>query len=48
MTAMATLYVMHHGFRALRHIYFEILRLLYHTRLKIGKMAIFVILRPIF
>ena len=41
MTATATLYVTHQGFRTLRHLYFEILRLLYHLRLKIGKMANF-------
>ena len=43
MTAMATLYVTHQGSRALRHLYFEILRLLYHSRLKIGKMANFLL-----
>ena len=41
MTAMATLYVTHQGSGAVRHLYFEILRLLYHSRLKIGKMANF-------
>ena len=43
MTAMATLYVTHQGSRALRRLYFEILRLLYHSRLKIGKMAYFLV-----
>ena len=35
MTAMATLYVTHHGFRVLRQVFFEIFGILYHTRLKI-------------
>ena len=43
MTAMVTLYGTHQGSKAVRHLYFEILGLLYHSRLKIGKMANFLV-----